>query len=138
MTLARLLRLVRRAPLGVEAAASLAAASLALKVARRPETSRLLGSPRSAPADPSARPGPRARIVASAVTRVAAWLPWHPTCLPQAIATRWMLRRRGIPCQAHLGVVSTDPFAAHAWVTVGGSVVQGGPVAGATEIARLG
>ena len=122
----------------MEAAASLAAASFALNLARRPAASRLLGTPESGLSDAVAVPEPRARLVASAVTWMAARLPWHPSCLPQAIATRWMLRRRGIACQAHLGVVSTDPFAAHAWVTVGGSVVQGGPVAGATEIARLG
>ena len=64
-------------------------------------------------------------------------LPWRPNCLPQAIATRAMLRRRRIACDAHLGVLSTSPFEAHAWITVRGHVVQGGPVTGATEVAAL-
>lgn len=72
-----------------------------------------------------------------AVERVARVLPWRPKCLPQAIATRWMLRRRGISSVGHLGVTDTQPMAAHAWVTVSGAVVQGGPVAHATEVAQF-
>ena len=48
-----------------------------------------------------------------------------------------MLRRRGVACVAHLGVTGTEPFAAHAWITVRGTVVQGGPVRKAVEVARL-
>lgn len=130
-------RLVRYAPLGLEAAASLSAASLALRVVSRRRVTRLLGTPTPPSVEPVGAPGRRARHVAWAVTRVADWLPWQPTCLPQAIATRWMLRRRGIPSDGHLGIVSTNPFAAHAWVSVAGAVVQGGPVGNVREIARL-
>ncbi len=48
-----------------------------------------------------------------------------------------MLRRRGIASAGHLGVVGTAPLSAHAWVTVRGRVVQGGPVTHATEVALL-
>lgn len=76
-------------------------------------------------------------LVGRAVTRVARRLPWHPACLPQAVATRAMLRRRGIECVSHVGVVRTEPFQAHAWVTVNGCVVQGSPITHATELARF-
>lgn len=68
-----------------------------------------------------------AALVGSAVTAAARRLPWHPTCLRQAVAASRMLRRRGIGGRIHLGV-ATEPgsLAAHAWVTVGGRVVLGG------------
>jgi len=130
-------RLLRRLPLAAEAALALAVANLAVRLLSQPRIVRLLGEPVERMAGPPAYPGTRARLVAGAVTRVARFLPWHPACLPQAIATRWMLRRRGIECEAHLGVVATEPFAAHAWVSVHGTVVQGGPIGHASEIARL-
>lgn len=129
-------KLARRVPLALETVAYLSAASLAVRVASERRITRLLGVP-VARTDPIGPPGFQAPRVARAVTLVARWLPWHPTCLPQAITTRWMLRRRGIDCEAHLGIVSTSPFKAHAWVTVRGAVVQGGPVAHLTRIATL-
>ena len=129
---------MRRAALFAEAAIALTVASLALHAVPRGRASRLLGRPRRADsAGVAGDPGPRARGVGRAVERVAAALPWRPSCLPQAVATRAMLRRRGIACEAHLGVVSTAPLEAHAWVTVAGHVVTGGPLR-ATELAVLG
>jgi hypothetical protein len=123
--------------LAIEAAASLLLASVALRLRRRRNTARLLGT--AAPFPPTSPPADdaEARRIGRVVSRVARVLPHEPTCLRQAIATRWMLRRRGIGCEAHLGIVSTDPFEAHAWVTVGDVIVQGGPVVGATELAVL-
>ena len=135
---ARVSRRVRRLPLALEAAAllSLASAVVALLPDRR--LSRFLGQARQPEADrPRAAPGETSRRVGRAVELVAGRLPWRPKCLPQAIATRAMLRRRGIPCETHLGVVETRPLAAHAWVTVNGVVVQGGAVAGITEVAAF-
>jgi hypothetical protein len=37
------------------------------------------------------------RRVGATVTRVAARLSWHPTCLRKSLAVRWMLRRRQYP-----------------------------------------
>ena len=51
----------------------------------------------------------RATSASNAIRRAAALLPWHPTCLRQAIALRWMLRRRGITCHGHLGVEPSSP-----------------------------
>jgi hypothetical protein len=139
---ARLRRCARLAPrrgvLGLEATVALTAASLAVRLLPEPRVTRLLGRPEPAgEALARERPGPEARLVGRAVDLVAARLPWRPVCLPQAIATRWLLRRRGIVCVAHLGVTATEPFVAHAWITVRGTVVQGGPVGHATELARL-
>jgi Transglutaminase-like superfamily len=123
--------------LGIEAAGALALASVALRLRGRRNAVRLLGSTAAPAPAANAEDNARARRIGRVVARVARALPHEPTCLRQAIATRWMLRRRGIECEAHLGVVRTDPFEAHAWVTVGDVVVQGGPVGRATELAIL-
>jgi hypothetical protein len=77
-------------------------------------------------AAPSAAELEEAARVGSAVSRAGARLPWHPTCLRQALATQRMLRRRRIAAQLHLGVTSPREPSAHAWVTVGGRPVVGG------------
>jgi len=59
-----------------------------------------------------------AERVGRAVARVAGVLPWHPTCLRQALAVQRMLRRRQIACRLHLGVTQPSIGTAHAWVTV--------------------
>ena len=130
---------LRRFPLAAEAAITLAVASLRLLWHPRSKTSALLGEAR-----PSVALGPvRSDVsdetmrIGRAVERVAAVLPWHPVCLPRAVAVASMLRRRGVECRAHLGVTSTAPPEAHAWVTVGGVVVQGGPVDHVTELASF-
>ncbi len=128
---------LRRAPLAIEATLALVVADLAVRVLPAPRTTKLLGSP-GPPVVPAADSrNAEGRRVGRAVERVARALPWHPVCLPQAIATRWLLRRRGIPCVSHLGVVDTRPFSAHAWVTVDGSTVVGGGVSTAGEVARF-
>lgn len=112
-------------------------ASLAVRRRAGPRLTSLLGVAEAPSTVKTLRRHAEAERIGRAVTRVASVLPWQPTCLRQAIATRWMLQRRGIACQAHLGIVNTQPFEAHAWVTVHGTVVQGGPVRHATEIAVL-
>lgn len=116
---------------------ALSVASLAVRLLSSSSTTRLLGRPLHASVEERRRPGLRAARVGRAVECVAAVLPWRPVCLPQALAVRLMLRRRRIPCRCHLGVVQTSPFTAHAWVTVGGSVVQGGAVGHATTVASF-
>jgi hypothetical protein len=131
-------RAARQARLAVEAALWLSAASLAVRVLPPRRTMRLFGRPGPPGVGPPG-PGasPQARQVGRAVERVAARLAWRPACLPQAIAVRLMLRGRGIPSEGHLGIVETAPLSAHAWVTAGGAIVQGGPVTHATEITTL-
>ena len=135
---AELRRAGRRIVLGTEAALALAAAGIAIRLIPSRRMIWLLGRGERPDAGAAAgAAGADARRVGFAVERVAALLPWHPVCLPQAVATRWMLTRRGIPNEAHLGVVSTSPFSAHAWVTVDGAVVQGGRVAEPTPLATF-
>jgi len=124
--------------LALEACLALCVASLAVRLLPSATTTRLLGRPSPASVQERSMPGPRAARVGRAVERVASVLPWKPVCLPQAVAVRFMLHRRRIPCRCHLGVVQSSPALAHAWVTVAGSVVQGGPVGHATEVASFG
>jgi len=130
--------LARKVLLGSEAVVLLIAASVAIRILPSPRVLRLLGrpAPPEPPSPPPAEPG-HARLVGRAVERVSGHLPWRPLCLAQAIATRVMLGRRGIDCEGHLGVRTTAPFDAHAWVTVGDVVVQGAPIEGVTELAVL-
>lgn len=72
-----------------------------------------------------------ARSVGRLVIRWAQLLPWHPTCLRQALATRRVLEHDGIPSRISLGVRPGSELTAHAWVTVGGIIVNG--AAGRTD-----
>lgn len=126
-----------RIGLGLEAALALCRWSSVVKVAPGRRLTRRLGAPVPPLHGPGAAPGVEARRVAAAAVRVAGLLPWRPVCLPQALAVGQMLRRRGIEAESHLGVTGTDPFAAHAWVTVRGSVVIGRPVTHVTRLATF-
>ncbi len=114
----------------------LTAASLRVLLHPQSRTASLLGDARRSRSTVSVPVVPSDEIlrIGRAVERVAAVLPWHPVCLPRAVAVASMLRRRGVDCRAHLGVTSTSPPEAHAWVTVGDVVVQGGPVDHVTEL----
>ena len=111
----------------LEAALELARASLEIRVVPSSRTVALLGTPETGTADEPVGAGAQceAARVGRTVTRVALRLPWHPTCLRQALAVQRMLRRRAIPGRLHLGVTSATEAAAHAWVTVGGRPVVG-------------
>ena len=132
-------RRLRQLPLALEAAIELTVASLAMARRTDREITALLGVPLAGPnpeAPISAQTpvdSPAARV-GRAVERVARISPAHPRCLPQAIATRRMLKRRRIPSRGHLGVVGTAPLSTHAWVTVDGAVVQGGPLQQVSEL----
>jgi hypothetical protein len=130
---------ISRLPLAAEAAITLTIASLRLRWRAQSETTALLGSaqPAGPPAASRADASREAIRIGRAVERVATVLPWHPVCLPRAVAVTSMLRRRRIDCRAHLGVRGERPPEAHAWVTVGGVVVQGAPLDGVTELASF-
>lgn len=58
-------------------------------------------------------------------------LPWRIVCLPQALAGRWMLNRRGIANTLSVGVkrdASANETDLHAWLSVADRVVLGGHV----------
>jgi hypothetical protein len=113
---------------GLEAAAQLTRASLELRLLPTERTVGLLGQVQ-ADGEPENRAGApgvaEALRVGHAVGRVARLLPWHPTCLRQALAVQRMLRRRSIPCRLHLGISHPSVGTAHAWVTVDDQPVVG-------------
>ena len=60
---------------------------------------------------------------AECVARAAAFYPGRALCLEQSLALHLRLKRAGVPASFHLGV-QPHPFAAHAWVSVGGEPVN--------------
>jgi hypothetical protein len=66
-----------------------------------------------------------------AVTRAARHVPFKAVCLPQAMAARIMLKRRGVESVLHFGArIGPDkPIDAHAWLDAAGVEVTGYPVA---------
>jgi hypothetical protein len=73
---------------------------------------------------------PRARRVRRIIARVQPRLPWHSTCLVQALAARSMLRRRHVATVLHLGVARGEGLLqAHAWLEADGGYVCGGKAA---------
>ncbi len=68
------------------------------------------------------------KIVSYWVNKVARSLPMDCSCLPRAMAGRFMLRLRRIDCTLYLGL-GKDPrnkLIAHAWLKAGGIKVTGG------------
>jgi hypothetical protein len=77
-----------------------------------------------------------------AVIGMAHYAPFKAVCLPQALAAKSMLRRRGVASLLHLGV-ARDPdqaakLEAHAWLQAAGVKVTGYPIAHRfTEVASF-
>lgn len=91
-----------------------------------PETwGRHTGSVRSAAAD-----GAEANV-ARAIRVGANHLPWEPSCLAQATAGQYMLRRRGTPGVVVIGMRRTQDTApeTHAWLMGKAGALTGGPAA---------
>lgn len=123
----------------IEAVISLSGARLALATIPFPRLARRLGTfvpptdDRVASARTSARPEhPRlAYQIGWAVRRAAHWVPFKAVCLPQAMAARFMLGRRGVSSVMSFGA---DPakrglLDMHAWLQAAGAEVTGFPVA---------
>jgi hypothetical protein len=132
----RLLRLLRRPArdqlLVLEAAAALTVAGLSLRLTKFARLAPLLGRHMTeSPADVAPAEAAQAARVRWAIERTAAALPWKPVCMPQAVAAKFMLRRRGIASTLFMGL---DPltYDAHAWLRVGSDIVTG-----ASEQARF-
>ncbi len=64
--------------------------------------------------------------VSRAVDRAAVWYPKRALCLQRSAVTTCLLRQRGIHAQMVVGARAM-PFLAHAWVEVGGRVVNDFP-----------
>jgi hypothetical protein len=129
----------RRRGLVLEAVAWLLLARLGLLFIPFPRLARHLGT-FVAPADARAlqaslqRSPEQARLaeeIGWAVTRSARYVPFKAVCLPQAMAARIMLKRRGVSSVLHFGAAKgTDkPLDAHAWLDAAGVEVTGYPVA---------
>lgn len=100
--------------------------------------SAVLGVPSAAPPDwtvdqphgPSASRASVETAVTYAVRRGSAHLPWEPTCLAQVVAGQGMLRRRGAPAVAVIGLRrAPDDWEAHAWLIGATRILSGGPAA---------
>jgi Transglutaminase-like superfamily len=65
--------------------------------------------------------------VRRAVTTAAHHVPWNAVCLPQAMAAKFMLARRGFDSTLHLGVArkGANDLIAHAWLEAGSAIVVG-------------
>lgn len=70
-----------------------------------------------------------AQMIGEAIRAAAKYTPWESVCLPQAVAAKWMLKRRNIPGVLYLGVMkdATKPekLAAHAWIKSGNLILTG-------------
>jgi hypothetical protein len=72
-----------------------------------------------------------AEEISWAVTRAARYAPFRALCLPQAMAAKLMLERRGIPSALHFGARrgQCKPIDLHAWLDAAGVEVAGYPIA---------
>jgi hypothetical protein len=130
----------RRRALVVEAAVWLLVARVALLAVPFPKLARRLGdfvAPSDervaiARRDGTAQDARLAEDVGWATVRAARHVPFKAVCLPQAMAARIMLTRRGVASVLHFGAAKgTDkPIDAHAWLDAAGVEVTGYPVAG--------
>lgn len=69
-----------------------------------------------------------ARATGVMVARIAKGAWFQAVCLPQAMAARWLLARRGTPSRIELGSrrnADENAMLLHAWLTVGDEVVTG-------------
>jgi hypothetical protein len=70
-----------------------------------------------------------ARMIGAAIRSAANYTPWGSVCLPQAVAAKWMLKRRRIPATVYLGLMkdktTTEKLAAHAWIRCGSIIITG-------------
>lgn len=137
----------RQRALLAEAAVHLTLARASLRVLPFSRIARRLGRFRQTAAAEEGRTLPvapeqrrLAANVAWVIERAAFHLPFDASCLPQALAARAMLRKRGVASVFVLGVGRSPSgrLEAHAWLSAAGVEVAGFPVAPEfREIARL-
>lgn len=124
----------KRRMLLAEAAACLLIARLALIFIPFARLARSFGA-----FEPPAQAAPRAHVanapeqarlaaeIGWAVTQAARYVPANAACLPQAMAARSMLKRRGVPSVVHFGAAKGQDrsFETHAWLDAAGVEVTG-------------
>jgi hypothetical protein len=73
----------------------------------------------------------QAQQVGWAITALARYYPVDAKCLAQAIAGKWMLKRRGVLSTLYLGVERVHEgekwLEAHAWLRCGTDIITGDP-----------
>lgn len=115
----------------LEAAWTLALVQIAVKLLPFRWIAPRLGSMDSAPSERpiSLEQQQQAQKVGWAITSLARFLPWDAKCLIQALAGKWMLRRRGMPSTLYLGVDRGHSeekwLEAHAWLRCGTDIITG-------------
>ena len=74
--------------------------------------------------------GELVKRVAIAIPRAASRVPWRSDCLVQAIAAERWLASMGVPTVLFIGARKDEhsQFLAHAWLTVGDTIVTGGNI----------
>jgi hypothetical protein len=79
------------------------------------------------PMSTSEQERPVVQRISWAVQAVERHAPLAFVCLPQAMAAKWMLRRRGLQSTLYLGLRHGEKagLAAHAWLRVGGRILTG-------------
>jgi Transglutaminase-like superfamily len=119
----------RQRALLAEAALALTVAEAAIRWAPLRWVGRGMGrNSVESPAANTPEQADRARQIGWALRTAARHLSWNCRCLAQALAGRWMLKRRGIPSTVYLGVGRgrREWLDAHAWLRSGEVVLTGG------------
>ena len=115
----------------LEAAVLLGASRLAIILLPSDRLSLILGEPQSESERRELTEAERPKIaqVRWAITGVSNRTPWTSNCLPQAVAGKYMLKRRGLDSTIYIGAAFTetkDALRAHAWLRCGKAPVTGG------------
>jgi len=87
---------------------------------------RVYSTVRNCPIDIRTPTEDAAERVNSAVNMACIWYWKEVLCLQRSAATTCLLRRHGVPAQMVIGAQQL-PFKAHAWVEIGGCVVNDKP-----------
>lgn len=67
------------------------------------------------------------REITEAIGRASRYSPWRTACFEQALAARFMLKKRDQRTTLYFGVYKSDNhFFAHAWLKCGHTIVTGG------------
>lgn len=81
----------------------------------------------------------RAKRIGWAVEATGRHLPWHPVCLPQALAAKRMLHRHGLSSAIYLGIRSPSDgqFTLHVWLKCGNNTLTGGKISHRFELLEI-
>ena len=90
---------------------------------RRGDFADLYSKVRNCPVDIETAPPDAVERICSAVDMACIWYWKEVLCLQRSAATTCLLKKNGVPAQMVIGAQQL-PFKAHAWVEVGGRVVN--------------